>query len=93
MSGGDSSGEDCALQIDVGRVGDEPQKKKSRGKPGGEGGGGQGVGWKSGDLVWAKVSGFSHWPGKVHCLGYVTCDMARTFSSVMAASRCTLEMG
>ena len=71
MSGGDSSGDDCALQIDVGRAVDEPQKKKPRGNPKGEGGGGQGVGWKSGDMVWAKVSGFSHWPGKVHCLRYM----------------------
>lgn len=63
-----SSGEDCDLQIDVGKVEENPkkkEKKQQRGSGSKEGGGGQGEGWKPGDLVWAKVSGFNHWPGKV----------------------------
>lgn len=64
-----SSGEDCDLQIDVGKVEENPkkkEKKQQRGSASKEGGrGGQGEGWKPGDLVWAKVSGFNHWPGKV----------------------------
>lgn len=66
-----SSGEDCDLQIDVGKVEENPkkkEKKQQRGSGSGEGGGEvQGDAWKPGDLVWAKVSGFNHWPGKVGC--------------------------
>ena len=55
----ESSGEDGALQIDVG--------KKGGGKKPGEGGkdGKAEEGWSVGDLVWAKVSGYVHWPAKV----------------------------
>ena len=66
-----SSGEDCDLQIDVGKVEENPKKKEKKQQRGsvsreeGGGGGGQGDVWKPGDLVWAKVSGFNHWPGKV----------------------------
>lgn len=64
-AGGDSSGEECGLQIDVG--------KGDAGKSEGSGGGKvakavTAVTWKPGDIVWAKVSGFNYWPAKVSCV-------------------------
>lgn len=56
MSGGDSSGEEAALQIDVGKT--EVKKGKGEKAP-------VVPRWSPGDVVWAKVSGFNFWPGKV----------------------------
>ena len=60
--GGDSSGEEGGLQIDVGK-GDVSKNKVTKAgkvvKPAPEA-------WKPGDIVWAKVSGFNFWPAKVY---------------------------
>lgn len=63
-AGGDSSGEEGGLQIDVGRA--ESGAKKEAGKPGKKKATKEEPAvWKSGDIVWAKVSGFNYWPAKV----------------------------
>lgn len=59
--GGDSSGEEGGLQIDVGKGEGSKNKVTKTGKvvktaP---------DVWKPGDIVWAKVSGFNYWPAKV----------------------------
>ena len=61
-AGGDSSGEECGLQIDVGKV--DGRQSKPRGK-GAKVTKAAEVSWKPGDIVWAKVSGFNYWPAKV----------------------------
>ncbi len=56
----DSSGDEGALQIDIGG--------SSEGIKGGSGkivAGKAKKGWKSGDVVWAKVTGFNYWPAQV----------------------------
>ena len=59
--GGDSSGEEGGLQIDVSKGDGSKNKVTKTGK----------VAktapdvWKAGDVVWAKVSGFNYWPAKV----------------------------
>ena len=62
-AGGDSSGEECGLQIDVGKA--DGRQSKPRGK-GAKVTKAVEVSWKPGDIVWAKVSGFNYWPAKVH---------------------------
>ena len=61
-AGGDLSGEECGLQIDVGKTYGRQSKARGNGakvtKP-------MNVSWKPGDIVWAKVSGFNYWPAKV----------------------------
>ena len=74
VAGGESSGEEGGLQIDVGRTEGsnggggkkEPSKGKVR-KPGRKKTAAkvEPVDWKAGDIVWAKVSGFNYWPAKV----------------------------
>ena len=61
-AGGDSSGEECGLQIDVGKT--DGRQIKARGK-GTKVTKAVDVSWKAGDIVWAKVSGFNYWPAKV----------------------------
>ena len=61
-AGGDSSGEECGLQIDVGKA--DGRQSKPRGK-GAKVTKAVEVSWKPGDIVWAKVSGFNYWPAKV----------------------------
>ena len=57
----DSSGDEGALQIDIGGSSESIK-----------GGGGKVVagrtkkGWKPGDVVWAKVTGFNYWPAQVN---------------------------
>jgi hypothetical protein len=61
-AGGESSGEECGLQIDVGK--EDGRQSKPRGK-GAKITKAVEVSWKPGDIVWAKVSGFNYWPAKV----------------------------
>ena len=69
VAGGDSSGEEGGLQIDVGRSEGSSggAGKKEPGKPGRKKTAAkvEPVDWKAGDIVWAKVSGFNYWPAKV----------------------------
>ena len=57
-AGGDSSREECGLQMDVGKTDGRQSKARGEGvkvtKP-----------VKPGDIVWAEVSGFNYWPAKV----------------------------
>ena len=61
-AGGDSSGDEGGLQIDVGMT--DGRQTKVRGK-GAKVTKAVDVSWKPGDIVWAKVSGFNYWPAKV----------------------------
>ena len=54
MSG--SSGDEGVLQIDVSEPAVKPKAKGGRKEK---------TTWKTGDVVWAKVSGFNYWPAKV----------------------------
>ena len=62
--GGDSSGGESGLQINVGKT--DGRQTKTRGK-GAKVTKSMNVSWKPGDIVWAKVSGFkiNYWPAKV----------------------------
>ncbi len=53
---GESSGEEGALQIDVGEPEEAPKGGKTKRER---------VVWRPGDVVWAKVLGFHFWPAKV----------------------------
>ena len=61
-AGGDSSGEEYGLQIDVGKTDGRQTKARGKGtkvtKP-------VEVSWKPGDIIWAKVSRFNYWPANV----------------------------
>lgn len=75
--GEDSSGEECSLRIDTDRrtnTSDKPKGRGGRARPRGRGRGKGGgakessepeAALKPGDVVWAKVTGFNFWPGKV----------------------------
>ena len=63
-AGGDSSGEEGGLQIDMGGeegVKSEASSARKTVKA-------EADKWKPGDIVWAKVSGFNYWPAKVQVL-------------------------
>ena len=62
-AGGDSSGEECGLQIDVGKADGGQTKARGRGTKVTKA---VEVTWNPGDIVWAKVSGFNYWPAKVY---------------------------
>lgn len=60
--GGDSSGEEGGLQIDVEKGGGgKPKTSSAVGKVTKN----ETRKWNPGDIVWAKVSGFNYWPAKV----------------------------
>lgn len=59
--GGDSSGDEGGLQIDVGKGDGATNKDAKTGKVVKT----VSASWKPGDIVWAKVSGFNYWPAKV----------------------------
>ena len=61
----DSSGDECALQIDI--DGGDSARGGTGGRRKREGGRKSKGEWDPGDVVWAKVSGFNYWPAKVIC--------------------------
>lgn len=61
----ESSGDDGALQIDESAGKTIGKKQTNGGKPKKKTTNVAVPEWSVGDLVWAKVSGFVHWPAKV----------------------------
>ena len=72
MTPEESSGEDGMLQIDMGakKSGGKKQADGAKTKKKAAGGSAGAPEWGVGDLVWAKVSGFVHWPAKVRVSGH-----------------------
>lgn len=70
----DSSGDECSLRIDTDRRTNNSDKPKGKGGRVRLKGRGKGkdlepqAAPKPGDVVWAKVTGFNFWPGKVRCV-------------------------
>lgn len=56
----DSSGDEGALQIDIGGGSENVRGRGNKSTTGRAR-----KGWNTGDVVWAKVTGFNYWPAKV----------------------------